>query len=231
MFASSKRLTSQGITWEQLAFQFVVVLLGVYLAISFESCAAERSRQEEAMGMLARVLEELRLDQAHFGEVIAEGGAKAPAFDALVSLMAAGSNDRGAEIDSLLSVHFFSFPTAFPRRAGYTAMVSGGYLTAIPDQGLAVRLANLYEHSYERARANGDLMDQWTKDTYLVFQNHWDRGRRLFLKPGVDEVAPARNAWRDFGIVYCDWYIEVLLPPILEEVEVLMADLESYLDR
>ena len=55
-----KRMSSQGITLEQFAFQFVVVLLGVYLAILFESKAEDRSRAADARAMLVSVLAEPR---------------------------------------------------------------------------------------------------------------------------------------------------------------------------
>lgn len=231
MFPSRSRLLAQGITWEQLAFQFVIVLLGVYLAISLESCAERRNRQEDTMALLTRILGELRLDQAHFEDVIAEGEAKAPPFDALLSLMADGSNNHGTQIDSLLNHHLFSYSTAFPRRAAYTAMVSGGYLTEIPDQDLAVRLANLYEHSYERVRANGDLVDQYRRGTFRSFQDHWDWEQRIFLNPGIAGIAPARNAWRDLRGVFLDYYIRAFLPQMLEEVDALRAELESFLAK
>ena len=58
-----KRIASEGITPLQFAFQLVVVLLGVYLAIHFESKAEDRSRQAEALAMLGNVLGELELDE------------------------------------------------------------------------------------------------------------------------------------------------------------------------
>ncbi len=63
MIGLKKNLTSQGITPYQFAFQFVVVILGVYLAIVFEGKAEDRARANDANAMLVRVLSELTLDE------------------------------------------------------------------------------------------------------------------------------------------------------------------------
>lgn len=71
------RLASQGITWEQLVFQFVIVVLGVYLAIAFEGRAEDRARVAQAHDLLERVLKELTLDESHIKEIMAGAELKA----------------------------------------------------------------------------------------------------------------------------------------------------------
>jgi len=226
-----ERLTSQGITWEQFAFQFVIVLLGVYLAVSFERRVEERGRREDAHEMLGRVLAELRLDEAEIRDVVAEAEGKAAAYDSLSVLMADGSNRFGDEIQSLLFGPLFVTHTVFPRMAAYTAMVSGGYLTAIPDQDLAMRLANLYEHTYGRLVHNGEVVDQTNISAGADFRTQWDYDRRAFLTPGLNGTALARNAMRIRTRVYCDWYAGALLPETLTQVTALRTELEAHLGR
>ena len=229
MFNFSKRLTSQGITWEQLLFQFVIVVLGVYLAIAFERRAEEQNRQEDAREMLGRVLEELRLDEAEFNQIIAGADLICPAFDSLSVLMNDRPNEHGDQIYDLLYGPLFSFWTVFPRRAAYTAMISGGYLTAVPDQGLTVRLADLYEHGYARVVTNGEMVDRFSIESYVPFMNDWDIDRRVFLDPGPAGTAAARNAMRTMRDMYCTYYTGSLLPDMLDEVIGVRTELEAYL--
>lgn len=231
MFGFRKRLTSQGITWEQLAFQFVIILLGVYLAIALERWAEERGREEDAREMLTRVVDELRLDEAEIELALARADTISGAFDTLFALMSEGTNRDGERIDSLLDGPLFYFPTVFPRRAAYSALVSGGYLTAISDQDLAVSLADLYENRYARLMANNDFTDQNYMHAFLAFTGQWDLDRHVFLNPGPAGTAVARNAMRNIKENYVDWYAGFLLTETLASVIALRTDLESHLGR
>ncbi len=231
MFVFRKKLASQGITWEQLVFQFLVVLVGVYLAISFERWADDHSRQGEANAMLGRIVEELRLDEEDLNLVIAEATVGSPAADSLLILLEDVSSNNGVEVESLIGGPLFLARTVFPRGAAYTALVSGGYLTSIADQELALRLANLYEHTYDRLGVNTESSDQVAHDIYIVFHEYWDRGHRRFITPGINENIRARNAWLFFKENYFDWYVGDLVPLTLEEVTDLRQELEAYLAK
>ena len=229
MFNVRRRFTSQGITWEQLAFQFLVVLLGVYLAVSFERKAEERGRQGDAIELLGHLLDELVLDEADFRVVASAQAEIRVALDSLGVLLAIGSDSNAPQIDSLLYGPLLSLVTAFPRRAAYSAMVSGGYLTAIPDQELTVKLANLYEHSYPRLVHNGEYFDQWGKEAFFVLGDYWDLEGRVFLRPGVNGTAPLRNAVRNFRDMG-DFYA-LILGEAQVNLMALREDVESYLGR
>ena len=231
MFGLPKRFSSQGITWEQLAFQFLIVLIGVYLAISFERRAEDRSRQEEASEMLGRILDEIRLDEADINLVITEGRIGSAAVDSLLVLLEEDPTANGSRIDSIINGPLAVTRTVFPRQAAYTALVSGGYLTSLADQGLAIRLANLYEHAYGRILANNAFSDRVAHDIYLVFLNYWDPGRHQFITPRSEENIRALNAWRYLKENFYDWYAAELAPSILEEVSAVRMELETYLGR
>jgi len=231
MFKFRKRLSSQGITWEQLGFQFVIILLGVYLAISFERRVEESARIKDAHEMLGRVLDELRLDEAEILAVTEGSSGIRAALDSVLAILAGGTNHRGDEVHTLLFEPMMVYPTVFPRKAAYSAMVSGGYLTAIPDQRLAVKLANLYEHRYARLVANGELVDQTVRDAYGNFLDYWDLRGHAVITPAAEGVTRIQNCLGNLRDFYCGWYASTLLPESRAEVSALRAELEEYLER
>ena len=148
MTGLKKKFTSQGITLEQFAFQFVVILLGVYLAVVFEGKAGDRSRRGDADAMLATVLRELALDEQDM-EVVLEGKREmARGFASFADLLVNPSQNDEAAIDSLLTGMFDA--TVFPRRSAYTALLASGDLGYIAERDLSLLLVDLYEHHYVR---------------------------------------------------------------------------------
>ena len=109
-------------------------------------------------------------------------------------------------------------------------MVSGGYLTAIPDQTLVMHLADLYEHSYPRIEHNGELLDDWQREAYTLIGDHWDADRRVFTQPGANAGAPFRTVLFNLRGVY-EWYAGALLEEVLVDVSDVRAEVESYVGR
>ena len=185
-----KRLTSEGITPLQFGFQLVVVLLGVYLAILFESKAEDRSRQAEALAMLGNVLGELELDEDELGRVIQRDREIHDAFVHLQDLLTAASEAEEAAVDSLL-VSLTYLDTPFLRGSAFAALVSSGDIGFIPETDLVLRLANLYEHQYDRLRNHGRLMDDTVQDSFWLptRTTFWDFRYRRFLNRGEEANA------------------------------------------
>ncbi len=228
VFKFREKFSSQGITWEQLGFQFVVILLGVYLAIFFEGCAEDRQHGQEAADLMVHVLDELLLDERDF-QAVSDGREEVlMALDSLTLLFRIGSDSNGPQVDSLLRGPLAVVQTAFPRRAAYSALVSGGYLTAIRDQALSVRLANLYEHHYSRVGYNGEMIDGWFRETYFLSAEYWDADRMVFVAPGANAGPPARTALGKLRILY-DWYAGTLLEDVLAELTEVRKSVEEYL--
>jgi hypothetical protein len=224
------RLARQGITVEQFAFQFVVVLLGVYLAIFFESKAEERALQADARATLVNVLQELRTDQADIEETLAEQADLGEASAALRDLLAIASPAEEPAIDSLLSGRLAFNPTVFPRRAAYSALLSSGRFAAITSDELTLSLADLYEHHYPRLENLGELYDEnYLDEFYHLAQTHWDfSGQRLIERGGASNVV-LRNAaerHRVFGNAY-----QSQLASTLEAVRAVSDRIEAYLGR
>ena len=161
-----KKLSSQGITPAQFGFQFVVVLLGVYLAIFFENKAEDQSREADARTLLANVLSELELDE---GEILGRRQDQleaATAAESMMDLLAKASPADDAVMDSIMNEPWVFNPTVFPRRSAYSALVASGNMGYLSDTDLTLRLANLYEHHYVRLVRHGDWTDKISYDHF-----------------------------------------------------------------
>jgi hypothetical protein len=134
-----KRFVLQGITLEQFAFQFIVILLGVYLAILFEGKGEDRSREAEAEAMLLSVLSELNSDEEEMEDVIDAQRERAQGYATVADLLATASTADEAAIDSFLGGPRSYNATVFPRRSAYTALLANGNLGYVSGGDLALR--------------------------------------------------------------------------------------------
>jgi hypothetical protein len=48
----------------------------------------------------------------------------------------------------------------------------------------AKRLADLHERSYPRIEYDGEVLDNWVKEVFLLLSDHWDMDRQVFISPG-----------------------------------------------
>jgi hypothetical protein len=231
MTALCRRLVRQGITLEQFGFQFVVVLLGVYLAIVLENCAQDRAEEEQANAMLADVLLEIQDDEREIQAVLAAQRELQEAYGALEAYLITASLADEPGIDSLFTGPLSFNPTAFPRRAAYSSLVASGGIAAITSKPLALQLVSLYEHYYTRLIYVGELSD---KNLVEAFGNvkdteGWDSSRRKLVRRGPDENVLFRNAARSqqfMAGMYVDRLTETLAA--LQQVK---AGVLGYLDR
>lgn len=177
-----KRFKTQGISVEQFAFQFIVVLLGVYLAIFLEGKAEDRSRAAEARVMLQSVARELEFDEGEILRVRQEQAEYVLASETLLDLLETASPADEARIDSILDGPMLFNPTVFPRRAAFSALISSGNIGYLSEPDLALDLADLYDHHYLRLVNHGDYVDQTIASHFwpTLYARYLDRpGGRL----------------------------------------------------
>jgi hypothetical protein len=222
------RLKREGVTWPQFFFQFVIVLLGVYLAILVERKAAERSLQEDTEVMLQNVLAELEDDEAELVRILDIQQVRLETAEALVDRLARASRDDAFAVDSLFGHYFDNNRTAFLRKSAYTAMVSGGYMGPLVRTELPVKFANLYERVYTRVANNGDWQDFLTFQMLMpAFHAHFDKGRGEFIQPGPEANVRFRNV--AFQLVRGITYYQGFLRQTLEDVRDVRGAVEEYL--
>ena len=227
-----KRMFSQGISLEQFAFQFVVVLLGVYLAIFFENKAEDRSRAADARAMLVNVLGEMELDEEEILDRRQAQVETVRAAETLMDLLATASPAEDAAIDSIMSGPSWpSNPTVFPRRSAYSALVAGGNMGYLSDTDLTLRLANLYEHHYVRLVNHGDWTDRITYDHFwpVVNGQYWDKAHGRLVQRGEEANLGFWNLVHQRGRVAGKYIIR--LDELLVELRAIKASLQVYLDE
>ena len=221
------RFKKEGITWPQFFFQFVIVLLGVYLAIFFERKAQERDLQEDTVVMLQNVLTELEQDEDEIERIRGIVGQKVEWAREMAALLENASQDDASAVDSLVHLFTSNNRTAFLRKSTYTAMVAGGYLRTLVRTEFPGLFADLYERTYTRVTATGEFQD------YMVFEyllpahmEHLDVGGRRFIEPGPEANVRFRNVALRLAIS-ADWY-RGFLGETLEQVQDVKRAVEEY---
>jgi len=223
----SDRLKREGITWPQFFFQFVIVLLGVYLAILSERRAEENNLREDAEVILGNLLTELEQDEAELERIIQAQSSRLAAARRLGDVLARAAASDAPEVDSLVEYHIATNPTAFMRESAYSAMVTGGYFRTLIRTDLPVKLANLYERTYTRIGLTGELQDFEVFERFIpVMLNHFNMGESSFIEPGREANIQLRNAALRL-VRTVNWYIG-FLEETLNEVRAVKAEVSQY---
>ena len=224
----SERLKREGVTWPQFLFQFIIVLLGVYLAILSERKAEERNLQEDTEVMLRNVLRELEADEDELFRILGLQEIRLETAEGLGELLSRASQDDAAAVDSLFERFLDNNRTAFLRKSAYSAMVAGGHLRSLVRTDLPVMFAALYERTYTRVEGNGGWQDYQTFE-YLIpaFNAHFDKGRGEFIAPGPDANVQLRNA--AFQVARGIRWYSGFLRETLNEVRSVKGTVEAYL--
>jgi hypothetical protein len=151
-------LSSQGITVAQLAFQLVVTIVGVYIAIHLQDAADQRMRTRAADRTLAAIHLELGQDEQGIEAIIRE---QRNLVDAARRLAAAVRNPATEDtvLERLIERELIPSRTFFSRAAAYATLLSAGQLEFVRDQQVRLALAQIYEHDYVRLERNGEVSD------------------------------------------------------------------------
>ena len=223
------RLKSQGISVEHFVFQFIVVLMGVYLAIVMEGWADDRGRVNDAEAILGSIAGELALDAEEIADVIEVQGEMVRASATLSDLLMEESGSNAPTITSLMGALSFN-PTVFPRRSAYAALVSSGGMGYVADDDLLRQIANLYEHIYVRMQNQGDLLDakiEGRRGPFLA--RHWDPATRQITLDDEAVLREFRNLVGEIGATHANY--EARLREALETVTDVEARIERHLAR
>lgn len=222
-----KRLTSQGITWEQLLFQFVIVLVGVYLAIYLERSAKEAGDQARLHDMLGFLLDEIAQDERDIQSILETYDAKLTALDRAHAALVRRSQRDADVIDSLYDNDGFGNRTVYVRRAAYTILSTSGLMAELREADLGFELSNLYEHLYPRLKYNGELLDQQTNEYRDVLQSHWDPVHHRFLQVSARQGASLAIAMDEYTNQH--EYYRYLLRRAIESIDVVGPKIVRYL--
>ncbi len=205
------------------AYQILIVIIGVFLGISFESMASERERTLKAHAALDRLVEDLRRDDADMSRIIEQQRGQSRDFTEIATWLATTSETRSERIDSLLAKVVTSL-TVYPRRGIYTSMITSGQIGLLPED-VAASVVNLYENIYTRLAANGEHYDYSLERDFLPsYANAWDPAVQALITSDPAERARFRNhllLMREWSSYYSDLVVQGQ-----EEVRKVLADID-----
>jgi hypothetical protein len=173
-------------------YQVVIVIIGVFLGITFESMAADRDRTREAHAALDQLVADLRRDVIDMTRVSDQQRGQERDFGEIAAWLAESGIESSERIDSLLEKVVTSL-TVYPRRGTYTSMIAAGQISLLPPE-LGTSIVNLYENVYTRLSANGEHYDYSLERDFLPsYADSWDPSRRGLITPQYVERVRFRN--------------------------------------
>jgi hypothetical protein len=173
-------------------YQIIIVILGVFLGITFESMASERDRTQKAHEALDQLVADLQRDDADMHRIIEQQRGQERDFGEIASWLSETEETRSARIDSLLEKVLTSL-TVYPRRGAYTSMIASGQVALLP-RDLAASIVNIHENLYSRLTANGEHYDFSLERDFLPSYAHaWDPTRQALISADTGERIRFRN--------------------------------------
>jgi hypothetical protein len=168
-----RSLRRQGITWQQFIFQFLIVAVGVWLAIVVGDYTTRNDHINNARQSLQAVLQELKQDEA---EIIAVDSLRQQNDSTIMILAAEVSRPvvNDSAVEDLYYHRLKTNRTVFPRTAAYSMMTNGSQLQYITDPHLRLQLAELYDHDYLRLKTNSDISDLIWQNFHFAFADFWN---------------------------------------------------------
>jgi hypothetical protein len=161
-------------------YQIIIVIIGVFLGITFESMASQRDRTGKAHMALDQLIMDLRRDEADMNRILEQQRGQERDFAEIAAWLAASTETQSARIDSLLEKVITSL-TVYPRRGAYTSMIGSGQIALLPT-ALSTSIVNVYENVYTRLSANGEHYDYSLERDFLPsYANSWDPNRKALL--------------------------------------------------
>lgn len=155
-------------------YQIIIVILGVYLGITFEAKASDRDRTQKAHATLRYLVRDMKRDDADMSRVIQQQQSQERDYAEIARWLALQGSLASPRIDSLLRKVINNSPTVYPRRGVYSSMIAAGQMALLPED-VADRIANLYENVYVRLVANGEHYDySLERDFFPTYARAWD---------------------------------------------------------
>ena len=132
-------------------YQILIVIIGVYLGITFESIASEHDRAKKARAALVQLVGDMKRDDIDMSRVSEAQQSQARDYSEIAQWLVNAPTAPSVRIDSLLEKVITS-STVYPRRGLYASMIAAGQLSLLPED-LSGSIVNLYENVYTRLAA------------------------------------------------------------------------------
>ena len=205
-------------------YQIIIVIIGVYLGITFEAKASDYDRTRKAEATLRYLVRDMKRDDADMSRVSQEQQRQTRDYAEIAGWLGQPVPSASTRIDSLLR-KVTNNPTVYPRRGVYASMIAAGQMALLPEE-LANRIANLYENIYIRLAANGEHYDYSVeRDFFPEYARAWDPFRRELVTQDRIE----RTRFRNMVLLMHAWsgYYTALLGESQRELRSVLADIEQ----
>lgn len=216
--------------WFVVFIELLIVVFGVYIGIYLGDIQSARQHAIETDQALLALESELRSDIERLDEVIALQSNRVREQQELLRLWSSEDSD-GETISTIVHTVLKDNSTFFPNRSAYTAMQTGGYLAALPDEKLRLNITRLFEREYTRQDQNAIFYDELSFDfSNLILARHWDRINHRPLGDPATARANLRNGIITVhvqGQFYFDFVTGRVRPDIVETLEMIDAYLEA----
>jgi hypothetical protein len=170
-------------------FQIIIVIIGVYLGITFEAKVSDRDRTQKAHATLRYLVRDMKRDDADMTRVIQQQQSQARDYAEIAGWLSGEASPASARMDSLFRKVINNSPTVYPRRGVYSSMIAAGQVALLPED-LSNSITNLYENVYTRLMANGEHYDySLERDFFPAYSRAWDPLRsELLLRDRGDRI-------------------------------------------
>lgn len=176
-------MSERRIPWGRLAAEFVVIVIGVLVALGADAWWSQQGDRDEERAGLQLILADLEADTALIQEFIgyARGHDRAAA-----TFLRYGDDPPGMDsvATTLRSFLFGNLPGL--RQAGFLSLREGGRLSLIQDPELRFRIMSYY--SEDQPETQRWLEEHWER--YNVFIDYWGRHLRAPRPRSTDSSWP-----------------------------------------
>lgn len=216
--------------WFVVLIEIVIVVLGVYIGIYLGDIQAERKLQADTNIALQAFEDELRSDLARLEEVIAVQRTVVGSQVKAKELLGEPTPDEAA-IGMHIKIIYGNNDTFFPNRSAYGAMQTEGFLAALTDQDLRLKITRLVEREYNRAEFNSSQYD----DMIVVFGlralvEYWEFENNRFVQ---GDPAAATKLQTGISLIHDlgDFYLRFISTFLREEMIETLEMIDAYQER
>ena len=205
-------------------YQVLIVIIGVYLGITFESKASDHDRAKKARAALVQLVGDMKRDDIDMSRVIEAQQSQARDYSEIAQWLSSQPTAPSVRIDSLLEKVTTS-PTVYPRRGLYSSMIAAGQFSLLPVD-LSGSIVNLYENIYTRLAANGEHYDySLERDYFPAYTDTWDPTRMSLITSEPTE----RVRFRNIVLIMQSWssYYANLVAESQTALRAVMKDIEA----
>jgi len=218
------------IPWRKIAGEGALIVVSVFIAIALESAWQYQRDRQDAIEVLAQLLEELRQDRSEAEVVLAEQRELGELYQQLLGWLSDPGSLPGERFQKHLDRLGVSNRTMFPRSSAWTTLVASAQLPLLNDSALVSQVGYHYEVVHQRLRDNSvDYDDQLFIFLRDSVPTTWDVDASKLSTDDPRELAEFRYQVRYLSEVWNRWYVEFLEMTYLPSVDDLIEAVEKHL--